>query len=330
MPKVPEQRIEQTTESQNEVLAITDNQTVTKLDDSDEDRFRMQIERIVHRAAAIVLDRTDSESTLKELLDSSALAESTTFSWRVESESSKYVSKNTALSTEHETQSNSDTQQTSQQSEWFDAQNRVSEFEERIRCILSPGNTLIREVKKALEPTDESICIDIALQSSSAFSSSSSQISEITFLPPEKGPGNKVHGKKMFCVLDGIEEDTNDSSTEIVPRIQIEPMQIPSNWKVNTNQTSQQTTNDSFSWSVSFTNECESQQLDNSLATESYQTPAQPDKIIEEQPLQPCIQPSALPSQHVVWEDEPLPRGYEFHLQKKEYEMADEIFSLLD
>jgi hypothetical protein len=70
--------------------------------------------------------------------------------------------------------------------------------------------------------------------------------------------------------------------------------------------------------------------LDNSLATESYQTPGQPDKIIEEQPLQPCIQPSALPSQHVVWEDEPLPRGYEFHLQKKEYEMADEIFSLLD
>lgn len=276
------------------------------VNNSAEDGFLTRIEGIVQKAAAMVMNESNTNSTHHEL-------QSTSFSW---------LRDNRDQLTRNEFYS--DDQQTTNSSELSEVHYRLKELEERIRC-LSPRSSFTRSVNEEFNPVQSSSMsqkekkladglnnIDIQVQQDS-----NTLISDVTY------QGRQTNSKQNRLVLESIEDHSKDSSTEVVPRPHIQPTEFQPSRRSNSHGTSN---NETFSWSVTLTNGSES-----TPATEAtIEKCSLPQYTTEELPSTMPIQPAVKPLQTVTWEDEPLPRGYE-SMQRTEsnYQVVDDILSLL-
>jgi hypothetical protein len=273
--------------------------------------FRAKIEAIVQKAAAMVKAESVKDEIPAREVNSLTLDE--TVSTTAFSNSQRSIDQSSS-----ETQSKCDTQQSTKESELSLANDRLQQLEERIKCL-------------SLEYSDVELRHD-----------SESIHSEITI--QERTP--IVNTKCRAGLLEQIDEHSvsyASTNTEIFPRAHIQPTQLPSQRQVKVEDRSTNnanTTFDTFSWSVSLTNEsnptpdrrklsnvefCESR-LD--CHEQSLPDCHQLNLLLEvEQPMPPCIEPSAQPRQAVDWGEEPMPRG--FNSQANEFEVANDILSLL-
>ena len=300
------------------------NKSASNESQDDELRFRTRIQDIVEKAAAMVvaeklcIAKEESNNDTKNM-NSSALCTTSTpvteFCGLVDST--------------YESASKCDIQQTTEESALSHANERLRELEERIKC-LSLGSGTIDEFRNELQSIEEPHRVGIEfLRSDSA-----SLVSDVTFQDKVSNPIKKVQTKSMPSLAHVEEASSNDSSvTEIFPRAYVQPTQFPSRWRNNTDLGCKSKSNDAnesfdtFSWSVSLTNDSKS--AINRAPEPHSQSRQTPQTIHEddEEPMTLRVNPSAQPEQTIDWGDEPLPRGHELHTE--ESDVVDDILSLL-
>lgn len=335
------------------------------VDDNDDDtRFRKQIERIVERAAEMVVAERTSKDTGdigNEIKDT----EGTNNDNASNHNPISTVIVETVDSSLGTTKSLKNTIANEECPHLSHMHERLSELEGRLRSVSSNTfNYELEEQHGASSPNDARDLIvggkEVSILPSS---SDSSQISEVTFQMPKPCP----IGTQRRSLRRGVDENScsRDSSTEIVPRTQIQPTQV--NFQHNMDDWVSATTSDPlrgidvFSLSTfQPSDERETTVTSSSLKRDTTQTddveppgaqpPVQPTALTElqlcdldravtscpeEAPL-PLINPYLAPSRECDWGEIPMPRGYELHENEdgclrddSDGLLADDLFSLL-
>jgi hypothetical protein len=271
------------------------------------DAFRLKIEAIVEKAAAAVMMESAKDTMPTHEVNSSTpdeTASTTAFSWLVNSQRS-------IDQWSYETESKCDTQQSTQESELSHANDRLRQLEERIKCLSLGSSSIYNDLKSDEETIN----------------------SEVTF----QGKTFDANKKGQARLLEHIEDHSvsyGSWNTEIFPRAHIQPTQfpvMPTSKLVDKSMGKVNGSFDSFSWSVSLSNDSQPATDMKRLNTEELCK----HRVCAQQhapSMPPCIQPYAQPQQSVDWGEEPMPRGFE-HLEansrENEFQVADDILSLL-
>jgi hypothetical protein len=347
-PKPPERAARKSQGDKAEPVAQEMHRTCQQLESTsvsammesndNDDIFRSRIEEIVRKAAAVVMEEQrhseDPEKYCQRGVNSPVLAEAATSAASfLASESIELKTERADFSQANDTQNKCGSQYTSHESDLSHAQSRLQELLERIQG-LSLGSSIMREINGELGFLETRNHIGLELQPDSA-----THVSEITsFQDKSVKVIDRTEQKQPELESIGNYSASHDSSTEIFPRASIQPTHFHSTGQRNTNANvscrtpkgTSSSSNDKFSWSVTLSNATEHNTL---TSKRRIQYPA---ILIQEemngdieQPMPTSILPSAIPTQPVEWEEEPVPRGYESHSQQEDIDVADDILSLL-